>query len=81
VERVGADDSFLELGGHSLLATQITSRVQRTFGVELPLLTFFEQPSVAEIALLIDNRELAKTKERGNPVTRKKPLQVATNRR
>jgi amino acid adenylation domain-containing protein len=54
VAEVGRDDNFFNLGGHSLMGAQIIAQLRDIFGVELSLRTLFDQPTVAEIALQVE---------------------------
>jgi acyl-CoA synthetase (AMP-forming)/AMP-acid ligase II/acyl carrier protein len=57
VERVSIDDNFFELGGHSLLATQLVSRLRDEFEVEVPIRNIFEAPTIAQLAVIVAQRQ------------------------
>jgi acyl carrier protein len=60
LKRVAAHDNFFLLGGHSLLGAQVIAQIREAFGVELPLRTLFDNPTVAGLSDQID-RALAST--------------------
>jgi acyl carrier protein len=60
-DQFGRNENFLLLGGDSLLAVQLITKVRATFGVELPLHSLFETPTVAELSGEIDRLLLGKT--------------------
>jgi acyl-CoA synthetase (AMP-forming)/AMP-acid ligase II len=53
VAQLGIHDDFFEHGGHSLAATRMLARVEEDLGVRVALPTFFEGPTVAELALAV----------------------------
>ncbi|WP_117148236.1 phosphopantetheine-binding protein, partial [Pseudomonas cichorii] len=56
VERVGLNDNFFELGGHSLVAVQVLVRVREQLQHEVSLKELFEQPCVAGLVAVIQQK-------------------------
>jgi acyl carrier protein len=63
-EKIGIEDIFFDLGVDSLRAMQVTARVRRAFGVQLPLAALLESETVAALARLLreDRRFEAQTR-------------------
>ncbi|MGI8959009.1 MAG: amino acid adenylation domain-containing protein [Bryobacteraceae bacterium] len=53
---IGFRDNFFRLGGNSLLAAQVVVSVQHAFGVDLPMRSVFERPTVEGLAHEIENQ-------------------------
>jgi acyl carrier protein len=47
---LGVNDNFFMLGGDSFLGVQLIAQVRETFGVEVPLRTLFEAPTIADLS-------------------------------
>jgi amino acid adenylation domain-containing protein len=65
IQAIGVNDDFFQLGGDSLLATQVISRIQASFDVKISLATFFEKPTISQMAewVVIQQLEHVKSEE------------------
>ncbi|ASS75397.1 hypothetical protein CIG75_10615 [Tumebacillus algifaecis] len=53
LNQVGVNDSFFDLGGHSLKAALFIARVNKEFGIQIPLRDIFQQPTIRNIASIL----------------------------
>jgi acyl carrier protein len=66
VHRIGVNDNFFLLGGHSLLGMQLITRISDTFGVNLPLLSLFDHPTLGSMSAEIERLILEKIEANGD---------------
>ncbi|HEV8070237.1 MAG TPA: amino acid adenylation domain-containing protein, partial [Planctomycetaceae bacterium] len=69
VDRVGIRDNFFVLGGDSLMAAEAMLYVRNTSGVDLPLRSLFETPTIADLAALIERESNSPTNGEGDVTT------------
>lgn len=59
---VGNDDTFFELGGQSLMAVTLLGRIERVFGVVLPMSALVhETPTIETMAMAIERRRVERS--------------------
>lgn len=54
LDNVEREANFFDLGGHSLLGTQLIARIRNSFGIDLPLRSIFDSPTVASLSAEIE---------------------------
>ena len=55
VTPVGVFDDFTVLGGNSIDAVRMVSRIEKSFGIAMPLATLLRAPTIAQLAKVIQN--------------------------
>lgn len=56
ISAIGLDDDFFELGGQSLVAVRLFQWLSRKYGVDLPLATLFQAPTLKQCATRLRER-------------------------
>src|SRR5215472_3321125 len=55
LETLAPGANFFDVGGDSLMVMDVIARVREELGVDLPLMAFFEDPSIGHLAGVIDD--------------------------
>ncbi|MGW6240423.1 non-ribosomal peptide synthase/polyketide synthase [Streptomyces sp. NPDC055094] len=67
VERVGVEDDFFDLGGNSIQILQINSRIRTAFGVGFSVRAFYDSPTVAGLAVAVEEHILQELEDSIRP--------------
>ncbi|HEX6715819.1 MAG TPA: condensation domain-containing protein, partial [Pyrinomonadaceae bacterium] len=70
IDGFGTSEDFFELGGNSLLGTQLLARMRDTLGIDLPLRSLFERPTIAGLATEVEEITRAKQTQEGPRIER-----------
>jgi acyl carrier protein len=57
LDRVSIDDNFFDLGGHSLSGMRVLARMRRDFQIDIPIRSLFDKPTIAELALELEEHK------------------------
>ncbi len=64
VDDIGVYDNFFDLGGHSLLIVQMVNTIQQEYAIEVPLRSFWEEPTIAHLAVVIEQERAVQQGQR-----------------
>lgn len=59
IKGIDVNDNFFDLGGHSLTAIQLIIRITKLLGLQIPLETVFQVPTIAGQVQYIQDRQIA----------------------
>ena len=63
IDQLSVNDTFTDLGGSSLLAVQLFAEIEENTGVDLPLSTLLNAPTIKEMAIVLEKYETDKLKK------------------
>ncbi|WP_327428258.1 phosphopantetheine-binding protein [Streptomyces sp. NBC_01236] len=55
IDGIGPDDDFFDLGGDSMVAARLSALLEERLGIEVPLLTVFDNPTVAQLTAELES--------------------------
>ena len=70
LHNIGIHNRFLDLGGDSMLATQLVARVSQALQFEVSLIKFFEAPTIADQAVVLEGMLTLEIEELSEKSTR-----------
>jgi amino acid adenylation domain-containing protein len=79
---IGRDDDFFDLGGDSLTAAVVAAWLRELTGIDLQISMFFENPTLADFAWMIDATRAAGVQDSSEPaphVSRNGPVPLSYN--
>lgn len=57
VKKIGVNGNFFKLGGDSLQITEILLKIKKLFHISISIKEFFDNPTIIDLAKLIDNQK------------------------
>jgi amino acid adenylation domain-containing protein len=77
---IGVDQNFFLLGGHSMLGAQLIVQIVELYGVEMTLLTLFDNPTIAQLAAEVERLLIAEIAAMSDESVIEATTRLATDR-
>ncbi len=53
ITQIGVEDNFFDLGGNSMVGLKVIARLKKALGVDIPIVSLFEGPTIRSFAALL----------------------------